>query len=209
MPEFDKAAFMKKEIEGARAALVTIGYALLVGLVSYYLTLLGVGYLAALLGLAALYGLRYLYPRLKLDVSKFDRKTWAGNGAIFLFAWLAFWVLFLNPPFLDISPPVIQAVEVPGGNPALITPGSQTMLSLNGTDSFEIRVNAVDNTRVAKVEIFVDDSGAVTMTPAEEPGWYSHTVTPVQEGKLYVIRVKAFDHQGRESDTFEFGVTPS
>ncbi len=208
VPEFDQAAFMRKEIEGAKAAVITVGYALLISLGSYYLALRGVGYLAALLGFAALYGLKYLYPIVKLDTVKFDKKIWAGNGAIFLFAWLAFWVLLLNPPFLDISPPSIQIVEVPGAVPEILSPGAQAILSLGGNSSIEIRVQVLDNIRVAKVEITVDGE-LVLMKDTGEDGWFSHTEPSVQLGRLYVFEVVAFDHQGLESDAFTFGVTPS
>ncbi|MCJ2520867.1 MAG: hypothetical protein LN412_08005 [Candidatus Thermoplasmatota archaeon] len=209
VPEFDQAEFMRKEIEGAKAAVITVGYALLISFGSYYLALLGVGYLAALLGFAALYGIKYLYPMLKLDTVKFDKKTWVGNGAIFLFAWLAFWVLLLNPPFLDISPPSIQIVEVPGADPVNLSPGDQAILSLDGNSSIEIRVKVLDNIRVAEVEITLVGGEPVLMKDTGEDGWFSHTEPDVQLGTLYVFEVVAFDHKGLESDAFTFGVTPS
>ncbi len=212
VPQFDEAGFMRKEIEGAKAALVTIAYAFIVGLASYSLSLLGVGYLAVLVGFAALYGLKYVYPALNLDVAKFDRKTWVGNGAVFLFAWLAFWVLLLNPPFLDISPPVVQKVEfMPQGNPPELNPGgqNQTMLALGGNSSFEVRARVVDNIRVAKVDIKVGVAEFVSMASTGQLGWFSHTITSAEAGRLYVFQVIAFDHKGLDSGGFEFVVTTS
>ncbi len=209
MPEFDEVRFMRKEMEGAKAAIATVGYAFVIGLISYSLTVAGVAYVAALIGFASLYGLKYLYPLLKLDVSKFDRKSWAGNGAIFLFAWLAFWILLLNPPFLDISSPVVHKIVVPGANPESPVSGGQTELSLSGNSSFEVRAQVTDNVRLAKVEMSLDGGEPWTMNPTGQNNWFFSPVTPVEADRLYTIRVMAYDHQGLQSDVFEVRVKTS
>lgn len=208
IPEFDEVEFMRKEVEAAKAAIATILYALLVGLMSYYLTLLGVAFAAAPVGFLALYGLRYVYPLLKLDISKFDKKAWAGNGAIFLFAWLAFWILLLNPPFLDLSPPVIHQARISGVAENLGN-GQQTMLSLGSNTSFEIQVLVTDNVQVTRVEIFLDGGEGQTMEPTGERGWFSFTVDN-PEKRLYTIKVVAYDHKGLKSEEFQIrvNVTP-
>lgn len=205
LPEFDEVEFMRKEVEAAKAAIATIFYALLVGVASYYLSLLGVAALAAPVGFAALYGLKYLYPLLKLDMSKFDKKAWAGNGAIFLFAWLAFWVLLLNPPFLDISPPVIQRAKVPGAQPEFVANGEQTMLSLGTNSSFQVLVLVTDNVQVTRVEIILDQGTPQAMRPTGEAGWFSFTVENADK-RLYTITVVAYDNQGLKSDAFRIRV---
>lgn len=201
VPEFDEAEFMRKEIIWAKAAVVTVGYAFTVGLVSYILTVLGIAYVAAVVGFAALYGLRYLFPAVRLDTTRFDRKTWAGNGATFLFAWLAFWVLLLNPPFLDISPPVIQQVRVPGASPENITSDGQTVLPLQSATSFDLLVLVTDNVRVVRVEASVNGGEVVPLTLTAEPHWYSLTVSPAQKEDLYVVEIKAVDTQNLWSPT--------
>ncbi len=208
-PKFDEVAFMKKEMEGAKAALVTIGYALALGLASYVLTVLSPAWgapLAALLGFLALYGVRYLYPAVGLDTAKFDRRTWAGNGAIFLFAWLAFWVLLLNPPFLDVSPPLIDRVQVqlPGADSWTdVSRDGLTMLALGGNTSFDVRVRVLDNIRVGQVQITVtvgtDVTGPTNMDATEQPGWFAHSVS-AEGGRFYQVAIAALDHQGLRSD---------
>ncbi len=201
VPEFDEVEFMRKEILWAKAAVITVAFAFAVGLVSYVLTILGVAYVAAFVGFAALYGLRYLYPAVRLDTTKFDKKTWAGNGATFLFAWLAFWVLLLNPPFLDISPPVVQAVKVgfPGdrledmGNIALSN--GQISLSLGGNTTFLLSVLVTDNVRVARVQATVNDGDVTTLPVTANPHWYSLTISPAEVGTLYVVVITAVDSQ--------------
>ncbi|MFQ5838850.1 MAG: hypothetical protein ACE5HJ_08750 [Thermoplasmata archaeon] len=205
MPEFDEVEFMRKEVEGAKAAIATIAYALLVGLLSYYLTLLGVALIAVPLGFIALYGLKYIYPLLKLDISKFDRKSWVGNGAIFLFAWLAFWVLLLNPPFLDISPPVVHQAKIDGASPEVLGNLGQAVLPLGGNSSFEFLVLATDNVQVVRVELRVNGGEWREMDPTGDNGWFSATVDVAEKG-LHRIEVRAVDHQKMESDVFRVDV---
>lgn len=217
-PKFDEVAFMKKEMEGAKAALVTIGYALVLGLLSYVLTVLFPGWgapLAAFIGFLALYGLRYLYPIMRLDTAKFERRTWLGNGAIFLFAWLAFWVLLLNPPFVDVSPPLIDQVQIqPTGagpnNWTDVSPGDLTTLPLGGNLSFEVQARVLDNIRVGQVQITVTVGTAVTgptpMEPTGEAGWYAYSVT-AEAGSLYQITVIALDHRGLRTESGVFTVS--
>ncbi len=210
VPEFDEVEFMRKEVLWAKAAVITVIYAFMIGLVSYLLTILGVAYVAAIVGLGALYGLRYLFPAARLDTAKFDRKTWAGNGATFLFAWLAFWVLLLNPPFLDISPPVVQAARVPGAVPENIDfSNRQTVLPLGSNTSFEVLVLVTDNIRVARVEATVDGGEAMELTLTSEPHWYRLTVSPAQKDDLYVVEIRAADGQNRWSEWLQIRIITS
>lgn len=213
-PEFDEVGFMRKEMEAAKAALLTVGYALVLGLASYVLTVLSPGLgtaVAALLGFLALYGLRYVYPLLGLDTAKFDRRTWAGNGAIFIFAWLAFWVLLLNPPFLDVSAPLIDRVQIPisSGAPLVASAGGQTILALGGNASFEVQARVLDNIRLDGVEITVtvgsDVTGPTRMGATEQPDWYAYTVS-AEAGRVYRIDLAAIDHRGLRAE-FTFHVT--
>lgn len=206
VPEFDEVEFMRKEIVWAKAAVVTVVYAFAVGLVSYVLTILGVAYVAAIVGFGALYGLRYLFPAVRLDTTRFDRKTWAGNGATFLFAWLAFWVLLLNPPFLDISPPVVQAVKVgfPGDRLEdmrdVALSNGQIILSLGANTTFQLSVLVTDNVRVSRVEATINDGDATTLPLTANPHWYSLTISPAQVDELYVVVVRAVDARNLWTD---------
>ncbi|MEE9267922.1 MAG: hypothetical protein V3U70_00775 [Thermoplasmata archaeon] len=213
VPEFDEVGFLKREVEGAKAAMVTLGYAFVVALASWTLTLIDLALVGGLLGVAALYGLRYLYPLSGVDLSRFDWKLWAGNGAIHLFAWFAFWVLLLNPPFLDISPPVIHNVAVPGGLPVNVLDGGSIALSLGGATSFQVFANVTDNQQLVDVQIRVEvlgnehDTGRMTFT-GEGAEW-TFTVTNAEAGRAYTLTIEAQDRAGHRSSVFGFIVATS
>ncbi len=211
VPEFDEVAFLKREVEGAKAAMVTLGYAFAVALASWTLTLVGFAAVGGLVGFVALYGLRYLYPFAGIDLSRFDWKLWAGNGAIHLFAWFAFWVLLLNPPFLDISPPVVHNAAVPGGSP--LVDGS-IMLSLGGATSFQVLANVTDNQQLVEVLMRVEvgdprrEHQTGKMIPTGSGAEWAFEVTGVEAGDTYTIIIEAQDRAGHRS-SFDFIVATS
>ncbi|MFQ5985756.1 MAG: hypothetical protein ACE5KQ_00140 [Thermoplasmata archaeon] len=198
-PEFDEVGFMKREVEGAKAAMLTIAYAFAVGLASWALTLIQLAAVGGLVGFVALYGLRYLYPLAGIDLSKFDWKLWAGNGAIHLFAWFGFWVLLLNPPFIDLSPPAIHNGVVPGGIPMNVGPDGSSSLSLGNATSFLVRVNVTDNQRLDSVRMRVvvgeteQQNGQMTPPEPESGAEWSFVVTPASVGNTYTLIIDARD----------------
>ncbi len=215
VPDFDEAEFMRKEILWAKAAVVTVGYAFAIGAACFGLSIVGFAYLAPLVGLGALYGLRYLYPAAKIDTSKFDRKVWAGNGATFLFAWLAFWVLLLNPPFVDVSPPVIQRAKVgfPGDSlddmVEINLAEGQIAFDLGSNTSVQVLVLVTDNVGVVRVEATLDGGEAASLPVTANPHWYRLTISPAQEGELYVVVVRAVDQQNLWSNSQEIRIVTS
>ena len=113
-PEFDEKEFLKKELSDTRVAVLTVGYAALVGIVAgaiSYVSSSAVG-LAFLAGIAGIFSLKYFYTLMKVDTAKFQKKSWAGNVAMFFFTFLAIWVLLLNVPFMDNSKPTVDKVVV-------------------------------------------------------------------------------------------------
>ncbi|MFQ6013606.1 MAG: hypothetical protein ACE5LS_08200 [Thermoplasmata archaeon] len=206
-PEFDEIGFMRREVEAAKAAILTIAYAFVVALASWTLTLMGLAPLGGLVGFVALYGLRYLYPLSRLDMSRFDWKLWAGNGAIHLFAWFAFWVLLLNPPFLDVSPPVIHDAAVLGGTPANVGNGGSISLPLGGATSFQVLANITDNQQLVDVQIQVVVGGSEhqtgRMTFTETGAEWAFTVTSVEAGRAYTLTIEAQDRAGHRG-SFSF-----
>jgi hypothetical protein len=62
---------------------------------------------------------------LKIDLSKFGKGEWLGCGAFYIFTWLSIFILSINPPFYDPSPPKIEVVALPmmqevGGNVLIV-----------------------------------------------------------------------------------------
>jgi hypothetical protein len=106
-PEFNEEEYLKKEVRDTKALLVTIAYAVLIGIASYAVMFTEVA-LAALLGIIAVVFLRQIYPLIGVDTSTLEKKQWAGNIIMYLFTWLAVWILLSNPPFADIAGPTFK-----------------------------------------------------------------------------------------------------
>lgn len=202
LPPFDEKDYMRREVEGAKAALVTIAYAFTVALASYGLTLVGLASVGGLVGILSLYGLKYIYTPFRLDVTKFDKKAWAGNGAIHLFTWIAFWILLLNPPIVDVSPPVLHeaTVAVPGMDTLAVASGESVRLPADA-ESITIRVRVTDNVGLDRVEIEVGQARQ-EMSPGQEANWWVHVLPPQPGVPVYEVRITAFDHQGLASQVY-------
>jgi len=113
-PDFDEKEFLQKELRDTRTALVTIIYAVCIGIVAGLISMLGANLapVAFLVGIAGMVTLKYFYTIAKVDISAFKRKNWAGNLGTYFFTFLAIWVLTLNVPFSDHAPPTVDKVIV-------------------------------------------------------------------------------------------------
>ena len=167
-PEFDEIAFMRREIEGAKASVVTVAWAVLGALLSYGLFSLG-GALSAVAaffaGLLFAFALPAVMPRLRLRTGDFKRKDWAGHGSIYFFSWLAFWILLLNAPFADFTSPTVHSFSVAsfsssaGVSEGVLTcfPASGSVaLSLGTNDSVYVIFRATDNLGSPGVQVRVN-----------------------------------------------------
>src|SRR6058998_1083592 len=117
-PDFDEVGYMRRELEGARAAVATIGWAVIGALVAFALySVLPV--LAFFAGIAVGAGMYFVFPLIGIKTDAFKRRDWIGNGITYFFSWLAFWIILLNPPFSDHTAPTIQAISVSAFTPPL------------------------------------------------------------------------------------------
>jgi hypothetical protein len=98
-PEFDEKAFLRKDMAGTKALILTVLAAVLFGTLAF---LIGVsvnpagGILALIVGA---FSLKYIYKLFKIDPAIIDKKLYVGNIAIFLLLFLGVWILLLNEPF--------------------------------------------------------------------------------------------------------------
>jgi hypothetical protein len=160
MPEFDEEEYLRKEVRDSKALFVTFGYAVLIGFVSFGLSFLDIA-LAALVGFIAIVFLRHLYPLVKVDTTKLEKKQWAGNIIMYLFAWLAVWILLTNPPFSDFASPTIKEDGIYFGSP-----GNWT--KYNESNEIEYWMNvSINATIVDNVEV---DEDTITIVIKEKEG---------------------------------------
>jgi hypothetical protein len=162
MPEFDEEEYIRKEVRDSKALFVTFIYAVLIGFVSFGLSFLDIA-LAVLVGFIAIVFLRHLYPLVKVDTTKLEKKQWAGNIIMYIFAWLAVWILLTNPPFSDFAAPTIKEDGIYFGSE-----GNWTKLTDDNKDNLswgmDVSINA---TIVDNVEV---DEDTITIIIKEKEG---------------------------------------
>jgi hypothetical protein len=105
LPEFNETEFLRKEITSAKMILLVVLLAIVAAVISYFLTMAGIVVVAFFAGLAVVLLLKYVPKAFSIDTSKLERKDWIGYGSTYFFAWLAIWVLVMNVPFSDVTPP--------------------------------------------------------------------------------------------------------
>ena len=110
-PEFDEREFLMNEMETGKvtilAAIMSIPMAIIAFLVMGPLGA-GVGLILGIMGAGSIY---FLLPFLKIDPKEFKPKNWFGPISTYLFAFLAIWVLLVNPPFNDYAGPQFISID--------------------------------------------------------------------------------------------------
>ncbi len=203
-PDFDKKTYIEEETNRARASIVPVLFAALMGILSAYIFLhLNPSYawpVSAFIGLSAFILVKYLYPFAGVDRSKLKKKDYIGHAFMYFLAWLAIFIIFLNPPFADYSAPAIEHVHLEG----LDEHGNWTTYEANGNYT-EYRIVAFvhDNTEVALVEININARGWQRMNLTSDGLAYAIPVEYSGHGSItYQIRaVDIYDHEIVESGT--------
>ncbi|HXQ48926.1 MAG TPA: hypothetical protein VN842_04015 [Thermoplasmata archaeon] len=96
-PPFDEAGFVWKEYELAAATGLAGLVALVLGLVTWALTAVGLPWFLPLsLGFAGLVGSFFLIRGLRPNSGSYTKGDWAGLIALEFFGWVAIWFLLLN-----------------------------------------------------------------------------------------------------------------
>ncbi len=149
-PEFDEAHYMRREVEAAKGSVITLLLAVGVAVVSFLLTQVGLAALGILLIVLLPFTLKPIYSALGLNLELFDRRIWAAMIFILITASISIWIVFLNPPFVDHTPPTIKDVQIwVGGN-------KQTISSTGSV--------TIQNATQATVIAFIPDNDPVTAT---------------------------------------------
>ena len=207
-PEFDEQDYLRKEVELSKSTFVTIGLAIPVAVLLYGLTLVQVPIVAFFVGMAATFALPRIYrllPWPKLDLARFERKDWVGQGGTFFLAWLTIWILLLNVPFTDVTPPVIAGVTVANGKETVRMANDaiqqQDIPNNNGTPLW-VNATIFENSNDIRVTFTVDGTDANWTRVANQPIYYVR----VSGQSAYAIAITATDRAGLTT-RFEFKVT--
>ncbi|MCU0799085.1 MAG: hypothetical protein MUC62_05380 [Candidatus Thermoplasmatota archaeon] len=182
--EFDELDHMQKENRSAKMLGISLGVAILAGLGSFLIMrlaiLIGGGFhlYVPLLSPVLMFALViYLFSRFGIVIKTLDWKKWLENGAMYTLTWFVIWMLSMNPPFTDLSAPVISKdlvqldlenqmnisyIDYSGGRKMLI--GDETasvgeispIENMNGLRNISIFVVVTDNWDLRGVDLTLD-----------------------------------------------------
>ncbi len=112
-PEFDRADYMKGEINKGKSILATMAIAPLFSYVSMVIFELTMEWtLGFVMFIPGLFLIGPIHNLIGVDINRFGKKEFFMNGAMFFFTWLVIWVLLMNPPFNDFAPPSVERFSV-------------------------------------------------------------------------------------------------
>jgi len=186
LPEFNETEFLRKEITSAKMILLVALLAIVAAVISYFLTLAGIVVVAFFAGLALVLLLKYIPEMFGVDTSKLERKDWFGYGSTYFFAWLAIWVLVMNVPFSDVTPPGLFVYV----NGVSATPTVD--VSINGRNWALITAKATDNAGISRVLIQTNEMAQAAMTLDGGSGLWSLNLTGIA-GSTLSVTVTAVD----------------
>lgn len=192
LPEFDEKEYLRKELVGAKVMLLTVILAVAAAVISYLLTIAGIVVVAFFAGLALIFLLKYVVQGVGIDTTGYERKDWFGHGTTFFFAWLAIWVLLLNVPFADVTPPSLD-VKVEGG----VYDGSSASWKVNNTTTrFTVTAIATDNAGIRDVWIVNYTAARVRMNQQSGTDIWSYTLGFASGTSVASATVTAEDTSG-------------
>jgi len=137
IPKFDEQAFLKKEKRNIKSTFVSFLFGCLMALVCFgFWALMGRDFglrweLILLVGVVNAVFLKYIFLKLKIDLTDFGRKNWFSSYAIYFFTWFIVLIILVNPPFYDEEEPFIELVIMP----QVQEPGGDILIIAKITDN--------------------------------------------------------------------------
>lgn len=192
MPEFDEKKFIEKEKKKAKTYFIAFVFGIVMGIICRF-AWINISpdlrwILTFLLAICSLGFLAKIFQIFDIDISKFGKKEWLGSISFYIFTWLAIFILAINPPFYDASPPKIDGVILPD----IQQVGGGVLIAAKITDNVAVRSARVNITDGSSWNIYdMQKDGDV----------YTYSYISNKTGDFYYTII-ATDKTGRES-TFE------
>ena len=212
-PEFDRAEYMRSEINVAKGTIFAAILAIPMAMVAMFTVPVGGAGGGFLIGLAGISFLWFILPLFKVDVRAFKITHWLGAISTYFFLFLAVWVMLCNPPFNDFASPSITGVEVSwddGENwlqvNASETGGMVISMPEDATANLTMIVHAqvTDNQDLNVNSVMIDyGDGPIQMTAGSEH--YFTTEVPNPE-PLMSLTITASDTNDNDPTSYTFTV---
>ena len=101
LPEFNEEKYVNDTIKGAKISILSFLYGIVVAVLSRLVW----GTYASPEGYppAFILGIFAIVPLIAYLKNKQQMKTmdWFSSGALYFLTWMAFWIIFVNPPFIS------------------------------------------------------------------------------------------------------------
>ena len=193
-PEFDEKEYITKEIEKSKATIGIAVLATLFALISAYIFSFSFSWpISAMVGLLGFLLFKFVYPLFKVDSSVLEKKDYAGHVFVYLFTWLAIFIMVVNTPFMDLTSPQISNVHLEGSYNGTWQPYNRTNAS-----QYRILAEVTDNSGVQSVQIMVNSSW-VDMQDIGN-GLYSYSLGNHRPYKGEEFHIRAYDINHHESE---------
>jgi hypothetical protein len=189
--KFDEKEFLQTEMRSAKMIYISLGIALVAGLVSFGLMRIfhsldtGLHFiipLASPVGFAFL--VIYLFKRFGIDIKELEWKKWLENGFMYVLAWFVVWMLSMNPPISDFSDPqieepLLELKTIEGKNYTYFmgtlyindatADGYKPSVDIEGVTQAYVYVPISDNDKVDKWDIDVQQKVSSEWRSVEDP----------------------------------------
>ena len=202
-PEFDEADYLREELRDAKAiiAATLLAIPIAAGAAALTANLLEYPTLGILFGLVGFVFIWVLFKVMFKDLTAFKLKHWLMSAGGYFFTFLALWILFINPPFMDLSGPSIEKVaySIDGGLKWANVTGAPVHLP-SGT-TYVLRARVTDNNGLGEApKVSLPSGWSATMDSAQgtDRGYYEATVTGLGR-----VLITAQDAQGHTT-TYSF-----
>ena len=162
MPKFDEEKFLKRERRNIKTTLLSFLLGVIIAVISFgfWALLKGNDFrweLVLLFGLFSAAWIKYLFIRLKIDLTDFGRKGWLGSYAVYFLSWLLVFIIIVNPPFYDDEPPRVELVTLP----SMQEPGGNVKIVAKITDNADVEIDDI------ALNITYPDGNTTNLSPSD------------------------------------------
>ena len=186
IPKFDEEAFMKRERRNIKTLFISFLFGLLIAVICFGFWVLLEGSflrweLVLLVGVVNSIWIKYLFLKLKIDMTDFGRKGWLSAFVTYFFTWLLVLIVLVNPPFYDGEPPHVDLVTLPG----MQEPGGTILFAAHivdnvGVNTAGINFTITDPNGTIHTPHFTYENNILRYTylnPSNTLGTFNYTVT--------------------------------
>ena len=209
-PEFDEKEFLTIERDRAIGIIVIFVIGALSGVLAGYLQLQGYTYLSILIMLAFLVGLTKILKSLRIKVSERSSHRIINYG-MYIFTWLLFWIIILNPPINVVSSPQIHSFQYensPGNYTSIGTSKVGDYQGIIGAHTYSIHLTYRYNFSVASSNAFYYTQGGkqYSINYQFNHGYLNFTATGIR-GNSYLYHIDWTSSASNNPRPLEFTMT--